>query len=150
MYRRHGGADMTAPALSAGLVVVRFTAAEPRYLLLRAYRYWDCPKGRVEAGEDPLEAACRETREETGLRDLQLLWGRIHCETPPYRGGKIARYYLARSDRGEPRLPISPELGRPEHHEFRWASHTQAQGLLVPRVRAVLDWAHEQVRASSG
>lgn len=29
--------------------------------------YWDLPKGKMERGEDPLEAAFRECEEETGL-----------------------------------------------------------------------------------
>ena len=138
---------MSAHTLSAGMVVVRFTGAEPRYLLLRSYRYWDFPKGLVEAGEEPLAAARRETHEETGLTELKFPWGTVYQETPPYRGGKVARYYLARCERGEPYLPVSAELGRPEHHEYRWASHAHAQELLVPRVRAILDWAHARVEA---
>jgi bis(5'-nucleosidyl)-tetraphosphatase len=39
-------------------------------------------------------------------------------------------------------LPVSPELGRPEHHEFRWVSYEEAHRLLSPRVDPILDWAH--------
>ena len=46
--------------LSAGVVVVRREGDVWHYLLLRAYNYWDFPKGIVDAGEDPREAACRE------------------------------------------------------------------------------------------
>ncbi|NIR58308.1 MAG: NUDIX hydrolase, partial [Gammaproteobacteria bacterium] len=38
---------MRAQRLSAGVVVVRTDRDGPRYLLLRAYRYWDFPKGEV-------------------------------------------------------------------------------------------------------
>ncbi|MFO7859140.1 MAG: NUDIX domain-containing protein, partial [Ectothiorhodospiraceae bacterium] len=60
-------AGMKVRTLSAGVVVVRREAQGWRCLLLRAYQYWDAPKGRVEAGETPLEAARREVREETGI-----------------------------------------------------------------------------------
>jgi hypothetical protein len=60
---------------AAGVVVVRDTADGPRFLLLRAYRNWDLPKGRLEAGETSLEGAIREVREETGLGDLDFAWG---------------------------------------------------------------------------
>ena len=134
-----------ASTLSAGAVVVRCFGDSPRFLLLRVYRYWDFPKGEVEPGESALEAAIREVREETGLTDLCFPWGPIYVETPPYGRGKVARYYLARSDQGRVSLPINPELGRPEHHEFRWVAYGPARQLLNERVRRVLDWAWAHV-----
>ena len=52
-----------APRLSAGVVVVRSTPSGWLFLMLRAYRNWDFPKGGVEADEEPLDAARREVRE---------------------------------------------------------------------------------------
>ncbi len=129
--------------LSAGVVLVRYLRREPHYLLLRAYNYWDFPKGQVEAGEQPLQAAIREVEEETGLDHLVFRWGGIYRETPPYGKGKVARYYLAEAPEGEVFLPVSKELGRPEHQEFRWLPYHQAHQLLVPRLQVILDWAHE-------
>lgn len=126
---------------SAGAVIFRRTSAQPLYLLLRAYRYWDFPKGEIEPGEDPLTAACREVREETGLSELSFPWGEIFHETWPYRQGKIARYYLAEVLDRPIVLGVNAALGRPEHHEYRWLTYAQARPLLVPRVRDVLDWA---------
>ena len=41
------------------------------YLLIRdSYRNWGFPKGHVEPGEEPADAARREVAEETGLADL--------------------------------------------------------------------------------
>lgn len=133
--------------LSAGVVVVRFRD-HPRYLLLCAFTHWDFPKGLVEPGEAPLAAAIREVREETGLSDLVFHWGETYCETPSYGQGKVARYYLAESPTGEVQLPVNPELGHPEHHEFRWLSYDEARQLLVPRLKAILDWAHGIVTAA--
>ncbi len=134
-----------AARLSAGVVVVRCLDRRYHYLLLRAYRYWDFPKGLVEPHESALAAARREVLEETGLGDLEFPWGESYVETPPYRGNKIARYYLARSPRGEVTLGVNPALGRPEHHAYLWADYQTAGRLLGPRVRAVLDWAHRRV-----
>lgn len=133
-----------APRLSAGVVVVRCIAGRYHYLLLRAYRYWDFPKGLVEPRESPRAAASREAREETGLANLEFPWGDAYIETAPYRG-KIARYYLALSRQGAVALGVNPALGRPEHHAYRWAGYATAGALVGPRVRAVLDWAQRQV-----
>lgn len=128
--------------LSAGVVVVRRINGEWHYLLLCSFQYWDFPKGLVEAGEEPLAAAQREVAEETTLTALQFNWGHAFRETPPYgQHKKIARYYLAESPLGEVDLPVSPELGRPEHEDFRWVTQTQAEALLAPRVQPVLQWA---------
>lgn len=134
--------------LSAGVVVVRRVDGEWRVLLLRAYKNWDCPKGEVEPGEDPLASARREVREETTIDDLEFRWGEDHVETPPYAKNKVARYYLAGTRTVDIELPVNPGLGAPEHHEFRWLTFDAARGLVVPRIAAVLDWARERLRAS--
>jgi bis(5'-nucleosidyl)-tetraphosphatase len=141
------GADgLPAPApltrrLSAGVVVLRFGSERCRLLLLRAYHHWDFPKGMVEAGEDPLAAACREVLEETGIDELRFNWGPVFRETPPYAHGKVARYYVAETDQERVVLGINPEIGRAEHDEARWVTSEDARRLLVPRVAAVLEWA---------
>lgn len=141
---------MTAPrtptgpqphAFSAGVVVARRDNSGWRLLVLRAYRNWDFPKGLVEAGEAPLDAAIRETAEEAAIHDLAFHWGERYCETAPYGRGKVARYYLAETGQTSVTLPISPELGRPEHDEWRWASFDEAGRLLPPRLQPVLAWA---------
>jgi 8-oxo-dGTP pyrophosphatase MutT (NUDIX family) len=43
-----------------------------RFLLIHRRGYWDLPKGKIDAGENPLQAAAREIEEETGLRVLQM------------------------------------------------------------------------------
>ncbi len=129
---------------SAGIVIVRIEQGECRFLLLRSYRYWDFPKGGILPGEDPLEAAKREVREESGLSRLDFRWGHGFIETPPYRSGrhrKIARYYLAETKQREILMSVNPELGRPEHEDYRWATREQADRLLSPRLHVVLDWA---------
>ena len=126
--------------LSAGVVVLR-REGDWRVLLLRVYNYWDCPKGVVEPGEDPFTTALREVREETSIDDLEFRWGKEFIETPPYSKNKVARYYLAMTTTADVKLPASAELGRPEHHEFRWLNFEDAAKLSVPRLQAVLSWA---------
>ena len=131
--------------LSAGVVPLRRTAQGWRILVLRAYKNWDFPKGRVEVGEEPIDTAKRETAEETGIMELEFPYGDAYRETLPYAGGKIARYYLAETTEESIRLPISADLGRPEHHEFRWVSFDEAEDLLPPRLAIVLEWARQTV-----
>ena len=127
--------------LSAGVVVARPSAEGWRFLLLRAFNHWDFPKGMVEHGEEPLAAAIREVREESLVDDLEFVWGESWTQTGPYSRGKVARYFIARTHREDISLPVNPELGRPEHSEFRWVDYDEAMTLVSPRVRPVLKWA---------
>jgi bis(5'-nucleosidyl)-tetraphosphatase len=127
--------------LSAGVVVVRQSAEGWRFLLLRAFNHWDFPKGMVEAGEEPLAAAIREVREESLIDDLEFAWGGSSTQTGPYSRGKVACYFIARTKTSDISLPVNPELGRPEHSEYRWVTYDEAMDLVSPRVRPVLKWA---------
>lgn len=142
--------EVEPKVLSAGVVVVRSEESRWRYLALRAYHYWDFPKGIVEQGEDPLQAAVREVEEETGITDLIFAWGHDFRETPPYGPGKVARYYVAQTHQTEIVLPISPELGHPEHQEYRWVDYEAARALMAPRLVPILDWAHALVSRQGG
>lgn len=137
--------DRGTQRLSAGVVVVRRNASDWLLLLLRAYRNWDFPKGMVEPGEDPLNAARREVREETLIEDLEFNWGEAYLETGPYGNKKIARYYLAATHVEKIILPVSPELGRPEHDEWRWVDRSAAVSLASTRLQPIVRWAAETV-----
>lgn len=134
---------MNAPHRAAGAVIFRRSERGIRLLLLRAYKNWDFPKGLIAPGEDALAAARREVLEETGLAELGYPFGEEFKETLPYSGNKVARYYLAQTEAEKIELPVSPELGRPEHHEYRWASFDEAEELLPPRLAVVLEWARK-------
>jgi 8-oxo-dGTP pyrophosphatase MutT (NUDIX family) len=134
---------MTPRKLAAGAVVFRRTDRGVRLLVLRAYKNWDFPKGMVEPGESDLDAAKRECAEETGLADLDFPLGDAHKDTLAYAGGKVARYFLAQTAQAAITLPVSPELGRPEHHEWRWVSLEEAEDLLPPRLAVVLEWVRQ-------
>ena len=66
---------------SAGFVIYRVAPSTPGgrvYLLLNYGRHWDYAKGHVEAGENDLQAAIRELREETGLAPPRVVEGFQH------------------------------------------------------------------------
>lgn len=130
---------------SFGVVILRYSHQQWLFLILRCFRNWDFPKGMNEPGETPMQTALREVREETTITRLTFPWGDIFCETQPYAQGKVARYYLATTQHDEISLPVNPELGQPEHHEFRWVNYEEARRLLPHRLQPILEWAHEQM-----
>jgi len=136
------------------MVPVRFANGDWQLLVLRAYKNWDFPKGIVEADEEPLDTAQRETLEETGITDLDFVFGEDYKETVPYNvtstGHKVARYYVAETRTREITLPVSPELGRPEHHEWRWVTCDEAEDLLPPRLAQVLEWVRARINEDEG
>lgn len=135
-----------ASNLSAGVAVARRDrVSDWLFLLLRVYRSWDFPKGMVERDEDPFAAAVREVREESTIADLVFPLGRDFVETGPYGRNKVARYYLGITRTERVTLPVVPELGKPEHHEWRWVDYDQAVDLVSPRVLPVVEWAQERL-----
>ncbi len=86
---------MAAPVLSCGILVL-----DDRDELLLCHATgtsrWDIPKGRREPGESEIEAAIRETAEESGLRftpQVLLDLGRFR-----YRPGKDLHLFATRSE----------------------------------------------------
>ena len=136
--------------LSAGVVVVRKDNGEWKFLFLRTYRNWDFPKGIVEPSENPLEAAKREVMEETGISDLTFPWGTVYRETQPYWSGgkKVARYYIAETSQSKVTFSINPEIGRPEHHEYRWVTYDEIKALAPARLLDIIKWANGLVHQS--
>lgn len=138
---------MTEQKLSCGVVLARLTEQGWLTLMLRAYHHWDFPKGMREPGEEPTQAAIREVIEETGVNDLRFDWGERFFETGPYSRGKVARYYIARTDQEAVEMGLSPETGAPEHHEWRWVGFDEAYDLGSPRVRQIVQWARQVIGA---
>lgn len=135
--------NVSETKLSCGIVLARETTDGCYTLMLRAFHHWDFPKGIREQGEGPLEAALREVREETGVDDVRFDWGERFYETGPYSRGKVARYYIAKTDQETVEMGLSPETGVPEHHEWRWVTFDEAYDLGSPRVRGIVQWARQ-------
>jgi len=126
--------------LSAGMVVIHHDDNRYRLLVLRAYSEWDFPKALVAEGEDALAVALRETREATGLEDLDLEWGDEHRETLAAEDGSVTRYYIAQSKTMDVDLRLPAGAGSDEDYEYRCVTADEAEDVLPPRLGLVLDW----------
>jgi len=61
---------------SAGIVLFQNFHGTNRFLLLNYPQgHWDFVKGKVEEGETLHETALRETKEETGISDIEFIDG---------------------------------------------------------------------------
>lgn len=144
------------PVFSAGIVPVDIDGPEPRFLMLRSRKYWDFPKGKLDPGESFLEAALRETEEESSIYDLDFKWGTPYIETEPYKTKvlgktkkKVARYYIASVVSGKPEIRPNQETGILEHEEFRWLTYQESADVpLQPRMRKILEWANNIVEGN--
>ena len=61
--------------VSAGIIL--FNEMDKRKFLLLNYpsKHWDFVKGKMEKGETPHETAIRETKEETGISEVEFIDG---------------------------------------------------------------------------
>jgi putative nucleotidyltransferase with HDIG domain len=103
---------------AAGFIVFRRHSEGIQYLTLRARKSdeWGPPKGHHERDESDLEAAWRETEEETGLGPDQLVpsrWFERRIDYRVKRGDKTVYYGLAEWMDGD------VELSK-EHTDYRW------------------------------
>jgi phosphatase NudJ len=86
--------------------------SEDRFLLVHERDYgqsWYLPAGRVEFGESPLDAACRETEEEAGV--AIVVDGIIRVEHTPIQHGARVRVIFAARPAGD----TLPKLKADEH-----------------------------------
>ncbi len=134
--------------VSAGGIVYRRTGVEPpRFLLIRdSYDNWGFPKGHLEEGESPADAARRETGEETGLGSL-VLQGPIRVIDWHFRfrGRHIHKYchfFLFESPNGDPCPQVDEGIT-----DCQWRNLDEALELLsYDNARGVLKRAGEMVR----
>ena len=111
---------------SAGIILFRREGDAVRFLLLKnaAHGHWDFPKGHIDPGEDEMQAARRETREECGIDALEIVPG--FCEVIRYKVGanpKEVAYFLAEAQAEGVALSD-------EHTDWRWATLDEALHLV--------------------
>jgi predicted NUDIX family NTP pyrophosphohydrolase len=144
------------PPLSAGILLFRQRQGVTEVLLIKPggpyWRNkdagaWMIPKGMVEPGETPAEAALREFAEETGTLVTAIPFP---LATVRQAGGKTVQAFAAEGDldaaavqSNEFEVEWPPRSGRlerfPEVAEARWMPLAQARDMMLPSQLPLLD-----------
>jgi len=144
------------PPLSAGILLFRQRQGVTEVLLIKPggpyWRNkdagaWMIPKGMVEPGETPAEAALREFAEETGALVTAIPFP---LATVRQAGGKTVQAFAAEGDldaaavqSNEFEVEWPPRSGRlerfPEVAEARWMPLAQARDMMLPSQLPLLD-----------
>lgn len=152
------------PPLSAGVLLFRRGQGETEVLLIkpggpfwrnRHAGAWMIPKGGVEPGEGPAEAALREFAEETGttLTTISFPLARIR-----QAGGKHVEAFAVEGDldaaairSNEFELEWPPRSGKlerfPEVEQARWMNLVEARAMILSSQLPLLDALEERLGA---
>lgn len=57
---------------AGGIVIKNISHDDKLVLFIKRLGYWDFPKGKIEKGEEPAQAAIREVKEETSIDKLEI------------------------------------------------------------------------------
>ncbi len=126
---------------SAGIVVYRVSEDGTRTYLLLQYpgKYWDFPKGKLEGHEKWMEAAVRETREETGI-DLDFRPDFEHSYAysfNDFKGNRVEKTVVFFIGKAEQNSEVTLSY---EHIDYLWLPYNQARiQIHFENVRQLLD-----------
>lgn len=117
---------------SAGIILYRMENEEPKFLLLKdGFGNWDFPKGGLDKGESGLDAAKRETQEETGIKNFKIVPGFketlkyfIKWASPTGKAEpKFVVYFLGKTKSANVKLSW-------EHKAFTWLDYKSALRMM--------------------
>lgn len=128
--------------LSAGIIVYRVDDYKKRTYLLLQYpgKYWDFPKGKLENNEKWIDAAIRETKEETNLDNLVIEEDFEHSYSyifNDFKGNKIEKTVVFFIGKAEINTQVTLSY---EHVDYLWLPYDQARmQIYFQSVRFLLD-----------
>ena len=133
---------------SVGIVLFRNASNKNEFLLLNYPQgHWDFIKGKVEQGETPHETALRETKEETGISDIEFIDGFEESVEYDFRFKKEdihkkVIFFLAKTN--EKNIQLSHE-----HNDYIWLEYNDAlKKTTFENAKNVLSKAHEFLSAA--
>ena len=131
---------------SAGVVLFRNVSHEKSFLLLNYPQgHWDFIKGKMEQNETPHETALRETKEETGIVNIEFLDGFKESVEYDFRFKKEnihkkVIFFLAKTDEKNIRLSH-------EHNDYLWLEYNDAlKKTTFANAKNVLSKANEYLQ----
>ena len=110
---------------SAGIVLFRNDSDKNEFLLLNYPQgHWDFVKGKIEQNETSHETALRETKEETGITNIEFVDGFEESVEYDFRFKKEdihkkVIFFLAKTD--EKNIKLSHE-----HNDYLWLEYSNA------------------------
>ena len=128
---------------SAGIVLFRSDSNKNEFLLLNYPQgHWDFIKGKVEENETMHETAQRETREETGISNIEFIdgfeeWVEYDFKFKKEDIHKKVIFFLAKTN--EKNIQLSHE-----HNDYIWLEYNDAlKKTTFENAKNVLSKAHE-------
>jgi predicted NUDIX family NTP pyrophosphohydrolase len=151
------------PPLSAGILLFRQPNNVTEVLLIkpggpywrsRNAGAWMIPKGAIEPGERPVEAAIREFAEETGTELSKVPFPLAKVRQA---GGKYVEAFAVEGDldaaaikSNEFEMEWPPKSGRmerfPEVAEARWMTFTEARAMMLPSQLPLIDALEDKLK----
>lgn len=155
---------------SAGLLLYRYRNEIPEFFLVhpggpfwqkKDIGAWSIPKGEIEENEDELQAAIRETKEETGIYVEIAAENFIPLSEVKQNPGKIIHAWAAEIDFDAATIQSNlfpmewpPKSGKkqsfPEVDKAGWFSFEEARKKILPGQTALLEELEKKLQKKRG